>query len=318
MILEKVYSEIVSNMRDGVYFVNRETKIAFWNKAAEDITGYSSDEVIGKKCRETQLTHIDAEGNLICEIGCPLHSTIEDGQVRVNKVFAKHKDGHRIPISVNIYPVMEGASIVGAIEIFMPDSAAIYNNELIERLSDSAMNDHLTGLSNRRKIESFLESRLRDLKLFQNTFCMVFLDIDNFRNFNELYGHDVGDEILVKVSNILKASSREDDIIGRWGGEEFVGIFSIKNSIDAVRIAEKIRVLIEKTKVEKNNISLSVTASLGVTEALSIDTKESITKRADWLMYQSKQGGKNCVTTDVKYCLSIPKYCPDAAGTLSG
>jgi len=300
MNTENIYLSIINNVRDGVYIVNKDTKISFWNKAAENITGYAKEEVLGKRCNDTQLTHIDMTGCLICDNGCTLHSTLEDGQVRHNSVFAKHKDGYRIPVSVNIFPILEDGSIVGAIEIFMRSSTTVYQNDLIEKLSDSAMHDHLTGLSNRRKIESFLDYRLKELKLIQNSFCMVFLDIDDFRDFNTSYGHDIGDEVLINVSNIIKHSSREADIIGRWGGEEFVGIFSIKTPLDAVRIAEKIRLLIENTKIQKNILNLSVTASLGVTVALRNDTKESIVKRADWLMYQSKQNGKNCVTTDVE------------------
>jgi diguanylate cyclase (GGDEF)-like protein/PAS domain S-box-containing protein len=286
-------------MRDGVYFTNKDRIITLWNKAAEDITGYLKEDMLGKDCQETHLRHIDGEGHLICTAGCPLHHTLADGQQRKHNVFLKHKEGHRIPISVNVFPIKEEDKIVGVIEIFTPDSPNVYENDLIEQLSNSAMNDQLTGIPNRRKVENFLDFRFKEMKLFQNKFCVIFLDLDNFRVFNNTYGHDAGDAVLISVSKSIMHMIRSADLFGRWGGEEFIGIFVIKKDDDAVLLAEKIRALIEGTEITHEDMTLSVTASIGVTVADNDDTIETVVKRADEMMYQSKQNGKNRVSSDV-------------------
>lgn len=296
---EQLYLEIINNLCDGVYFVDIERRITFWNKAAEEITGYKKEEILGKCCQENLLNHIDKDGRPLCLLGCPLYASIIDGHQRKADVFLRHKDGHRIPILVNIFPMIEDNETVGAIEIFTTSSPTVYDDDLIERLSNMAMNDQMTGLANRKKIESYLEYKLREYKRFQNEFCLVFLDIDDFSSFNNTYGHEAGDAVLKSVAKSIKRSMRKSDIFGRWGGEEFVGVFEIKKDYEATLVAEKLRVLIEGSEVLHNGESLSVTASLGVTRVRDGDTIDSIIKRADSLMYQSKHKKKNCVTSDI-------------------
>lgn len=295
---ENLYLEIVNNLYDGVYFVDESRHITFWNTAAERITGYKKEEILGKTCQSNLLNHIDKEGRPLCILGCPLYATIIDGKQRKDEVFLRHKEGHRIPIIVNIFPITEDGKIIGAIEIFTPSSPIVYQDNLIEKLSNMAMNDRLTGIANRIKMESYLDYRLHELKRFQSKFCIVFLDIDNFGAFNNKYGHDMGDNILKSVTRSITRSTRESDLFCRWGGEEFVGAYEIKNDYDATLIAEKTRVLIAGSQVMHDGENLSVTASVGVTVAREDDTVESLIKRADDLMYQSKKKGKNCVSSD--------------------
>ena len=296
---EKLYLEILSNMREGAYFVDTDRRISFWNKAAENITGYASGMMLGKHCQNSPLKHIDNEGTLICDSGCPLHHTLMDGKVRSHYVFLKHSSGHRISVSLNTYPVSEDGKIVGAIEIFTPSSLVIYDDELITQLANSAMNDHLTGIPNRRMTESFLDLRLREMALYKSKICAIFLDIDNFKDFNNTYGHDAGDAVLKTVSKSIMGMTRNTDLFGRWGGEEFVGIFTIKDDCDTLLIGEKLRSMIENTEIKHEKQVLTVTASIGLTIARADDTVDSVVNRADELMYQSKKGGKNRFSTDV-------------------
>lgn len=296
---EKFYLEIINNLCDGVYFVDTERRITFWNTAAAEITGYKEKEMTGRYCHDNLLDHIDENGIPLCSHGCPLYSSILDGRQRKARIFLRHKDGYRKPVYVNIFPMTENKKTIGAIEIFTANSSVVYDDSLIERLSDLALNDPLTGLANRRKIESYLDFRLSELKRFKNQFCVVFLDIDNFRLFNNTYGHDLGDEVLKSVSKSIMLSMRKTDMFGRWGGEEFLGIFEVLNNEEAIHIAEKLRVLIANTQIPYGGENLSVTVSLGVTKAVEGDTVDTVVKRADALMYQSKKNGKNCVTADM-------------------
>lgn len=98
MTKEELYLSILDNIQDGVYYVDIHRKIKFWNKGAEQITGYQADEMLGLECSESKLNHIDEFGNHLCITGCPLFATNIDGVVRTERVFVRHKNGYRIPL----------------------------------------------------------------------------------------------------------------------------------------------------------------------------------------------------------------------------
>ena len=295
---EDLYFEIINNINDGIYFVNQERKIEFWNKAAEEISGYKAEEVIGQNCGENLLNHIDSEGKPLCIVGCPLYATMIDGEQRKTEVFFRHKDGHRVPVFVNIFPIKKDGKIVGAIEIFTPHSPVVYKDDLVEQLSNMAMSDSLTGLPNRRYLQSFLEFKANEHKRFHSQFAVMFMDIDDFRSFNNTYGHDAGDEVLKRIAETLKKNTRKTDLFGRWGGEEFLGIYTIKEPKDLLIIAEKVRMLVANTQIVYDNQPLFVTASIGITSFKEGDSIELLFERSDQLMYMSKTTGKNKSTTN--------------------
>lgn len=298
MLNEQLYLAIINNLCDGVYYVDLNRTILFWNKAAEEITGYSAEEIVGSQCQNTQLNHIDNEGRPLCLVGCPLFATLIDGKQRQANVFVRHKKGHRIPILVNIFPMREHGEIIGAIEVFTQNSPKVYEDDLVEQLSGIAMHDGLTGLPNRRYLESFLEYKLHECSRFGKECAVVFADIDDFSQFNNHYGHEAGDAVLINMAASLRQTVQKSDMIGRWGGEEFVGIFSVAKEYDAPILAEKFRQLVSNTEILHAGQPLSTTVSVGVTLATKNDTVQSIIDRADKLMYKSKEKGKNRVSAD--------------------
>lgn len=290
------YLDIINQLQDGIYFVDTKRKIQFWNRAAERITGYKAEEIIGKCCQDSGLNHIDGEGKMLCSLGCPLFSTLADGEHRQDQVFVRHRDGYRIPVRVNIFPIRHGEEIVGAVEIFTKESPEIFEDELIKSLSDIAMHDGLTGLPNRRYLESFLSYRFEEYRGFGREFAVLFADIDDFSHVNNCYGHDTGDCVLKNIAQSLRHSVRRNDLVGRWGGEEFVGIYAISTPSEIQMLAEHFCSLVENTEVIKDGESIRVTISVGITIICADDTAQSVVERADQLMYQSKRSAKHKVT----------------------
>lgn len=296
MEMEELYLNIINNLRDGIYFVDTERRILFWNKAAERITGYSAEEIVGKQCQNSALNHIDEEGRPLCLVGCPLFATLGDGQQRQDRVFVRHKDGYRIPIHVNIFPVRKDGQIIGAAEVFTQDCPTVYEDDLVEKLSNVAMHDQLTRLPNRRYLESFLHYKMEEFQRFGRPFAVLFADIDNFSRFNNEYGHDMGDAVLRNIAASIRRSVRNNDLVGRWGGEEYVGIYSGADSLDISIIGEKFRQLVRNTEVVSEGERLNVSVSVGITAVQPGDTMEALVERADSLMYRSKKEGKDRVT----------------------
>ena len=302
MAVNDFYNSILENLYEGIYFVDVDRTITFWNKGAELITGFYSDEIIGKHCNDNILNHVDENGNKLCLSGCPLHKSLMDGEERNAVVFLHHKDGHRVKIHTNITPLVENGKIIGGIEVFreisenkplMMEEKESYSKEELKVI---ALHDQLTGIPNRRYAESFLNAKINEYKDLGIALGLIFGDIDNFGNFNNTYGHELGDKVLKTVSNTMLNAIRKNDLIGRWGGEEFLVILPAIDYDELEKNAEKIRMLVENSILRENGAELHITISLGATMIKKEDYLQSLVKRADDLMYESKKSGKNRVT----------------------
>ncbi len=289
---------ILDNLFEGVYIIDKDKNIVYWNKSAENITGYSSTDIVGKQYCCNVLMHIDADGNTLCTDACPLAETLIDGKLREASVFLLHKDGYRIPVSLRVAPLLDkNSNIRGAVEIFKDNSACEQCSREIQELSNLVILDTLTGLRNRRFAENFFKTQLCQLQNGGSPFGVLFFDIDHFKQVNDEYGHDVGDKVLQNLSNTLLRGLRVSDVLIRWGGEEIIAIlFGDFTEEKLEKVANKLRILVEKSCVHTSNGLLSVTVSIGGTLALASDSTDSIIKRVDKLMYQSKANGRNCVT----------------------
>ncbi len=292
------YKNIVENINDGLYLVNQDRIIMYWNKAAEKITGFSADEVVGKSCADDILTHVDSNGNNLCCGLCPLAETIADGAPRQARVYLHHKNGQRIPVSIRSSRLLdEQGATLGGVELFT-DMSNVEANELrIKELEELALLDRLTQLANRHYLESELAARLQEKKRHNVPFGILFMDIDHFKQVNDRYGHAVGDQVLQLVARTMIANARPFDLYGRWGGEEFVGIIRNVSADNLEALGNRLRSLVAKSYLAIEGEKLFVTFSIGATLAQAQDTPASLIKRADKLLYQSKNAGRNCITT---------------------
>lgn len=160
-------------------------------------------------------------------------------------------------------------------------------NIMLESLS---VTDHLTQLFNRTRLDETLESEIDQASRYSRPFGLIMIDIDLFKAVNDSYGHQVGDQVLIELSNVLKTNSRKVDTVGRWGGEEFLIICPSTDSRGLLALAEKLRV-----KIGSYNFSTvgHKTASLGVTIYESGDTSHKMVARADEALYIAKRDGRN-------------------------
>lgn len=287
------------NMFDGLYMVDPERKIVYWNRAAEKITGYTAGEVVNSHCFDNILIHVDDAGNILCHGLCPLAATMRDGVAREAEVYLHHKDGHRLPVLIRVMPQHdENGNIVGAIELFADISARRSMLTRIEELDRLAFLDALTRLANRRYIEHEIESRFSEMRRQGPAFGLLFMDIDDFKRFNDTYGHQTGDAALKAVAGTLAANSRPFDVYGRWGGEEFMGIIRNTSLPELAVIGERMRALIGQSPLKTPAGLLRVTVSIGAAAASPEDTPKTLVERADRLMYESKRAGKNRLTVE--------------------
>lgn len=163
-------------------------------------------------------------------------------------------------------------------------------DRISKKYYEFSLTDALTNLHNRRKLDLIIEKEIKRHERSKQPLCLCILDIDNFKQINDNYGHIQGDLILQYVANTLKSSLREIDEVGRWGGEEFCIILPNTNKNDAMELLQNI-----KTKIRQNSCKIITTCSIGYSDYQNGDFASKLIKRADEAMYIAKQKGKNQV-----------------------
>ncbi len=299
-LAEQIYEEILDNMYEGLYLVDRDRRITYWNQGAEKITGFSSGEVVGCACRDNILNHVDAQGMPLCDSAlCPAERSMITKSSIEHTIYLRHKDGHRVAVSTRIAPIEDAeGNIVGAIELFTDNNATVEAQRKIEDLEKMALLDPLTQLGNRLHLEMHVQSSLSKMRRYGWAFGVLFIDVDGFKKINDHHGHDIGDRTLKMVSATMSNSLRSSDFLGRWGGDEFLAIVLNVGPDELLAIGNKLRALVERSAISVGRSFERVTVSVGATPADADDTMDTLLKRADSLMYRSKASGGNLVTMD--------------------
>jgi diguanylate cyclase (GGDEF)-like protein len=163
------------------------------------------------------------------------------------------------------------------------------------RLEDMATRDPLTRLSNRRHFWAQAEQRAAQGPGGE-PMVLLLVDVDHFKSINDMHGHAVGDEVLVGVAECLRACCRDHDVVARWGGEEFLLLLTRTDLAGGLVVAERIRGSIASQRLAASQPELSVTVSLGATQAQEGEALNAGIARADTALYRSKKAGRDRVT----------------------
>ncbi len=256
------------------------------------ISGYTKEELLGKSHRIVK--HPDMPKELYEE----LWNTITQDKTWSGEIKNLKKDGGYYWVKANITPIFEKDKKVGYTAIRQD----ITDKKIIEEIS---ITDGLTQIFNRRHFNDTFPKVLSSAKRNNDLVCFLLMDIDHFKQYNDNYGHQAGDDVLIKFSICLKENlNRVDDMAFRLGGEEFGIVFKADDTSKAFEFANKIRIKIEEMKMVHNFSSAGkvVTASMGLVCIEPNETKEmdDIYKEADDLLYKSKESGRNKVSANTK------------------
>ena len=275
---------------NGVVITNKQGVIEYVNPAFTRITGYHPDEVIG------QNPKILKSGEHSLEFYADLWKTIQQGDVWRGEMTNRKKDGSLYWEYQTITPVKdENGTITHFVAIKENVTERKQAEQELERL---AMTDPLTGLANRRtffdqarEFFSFAPHPIGQLSVFM-------LDIDQFKNVNDQYGHAAGDEVLQEIANRLNLSLRPGDLIGRYGGEEFAILLPRTESRIALQIAERLRLAVAGSPIETQQGVISITVSIGICRSGdSPSSLDDLLRCADEALYEAKRTGRNrCVS----------------------
>lgn len=168
-------------------------------------------------------------------------------------------------------------------------SRVIAEKEAITKL---AHRDTLTQIYNRSKLNILLSTTLRNAYVYNEPFTIILFDIDYFKKINDMYGHNVGDMVLIQLASLVKSQLRSNDTFARWGGEEFIILSEGSVGKDATYLASRLRQTIEAFAFDEID---GITCSFGVSQYQSGDTETTLLKRADDALYKAKENGRNKV-----------------------
>ncbi len=292
-----IYKNLLDSISDGICIVDQNGVITYWNKGAEALTGYKDSELVGRRCRGSLLMYVDGHGSSSCERGCLAIKSLKDGGAHTMEVYARHKEGYRVPVVVRTAPIKNAeGQIVGAVEEIRDNSSKVEYTHKIEDLERCALLDPLTGVMKKFGVEMNLRSVFGVMHRYGWSYGVFFVDLDDFKKINEIHGRDVGNNVLKMVAKTLTNSVRAVDVVGRWGGEEFIVIAMNVSEDHLHSIANKIRALIAQSGLSVGSEVVRVTASVCATMVLPNDTVSTLLKRIERLMEHSRSAGSDCVS----------------------
>jgi diguanylate cyclase (GGDEF)-like protein/PAS domain S-box-containing protein len=289
-----VYKVLLDQVTDGVCIVDLERRILYWNEGAFHQTGYEAREVIGRCCPEYGLCHVNSNGNKSCLNNCPIAASLADGRSNQMEILLRHKQGRRVPVISRVQPLRAtDGSIVGAVQMFSDDTAEQDARREVEEMGRLAFVDQVTQLPNRRFVQMSLQTALNEYHVHTEPFGVLLIDLDRFKAINDHFGHATGDHALLEVAKTLARTLRPTDIVGRWGGDEFIAVVHHVNKEILADLAARCSTVVAQTLFTSFNGSpVSLSVSIGCTLALPDDTAESLINRADDLMYQNKTSAR--------------------------
>lgn len=284
--IEKL-SKVVEQIDDSVVITDKAGTITYVNQAFCDHTGYLKSEVLGEN---PSLFKSDKHDDKFYE---GLWRTILDGDIFRGMIVNIKKNGDLYYENKTITPLKDDKNhIIGFVSSGKDVTEETLLYQEIERM---ATIDKLTGLCNRHKFEELFALEAEKSIRFSLPLSIILIDIDHFKSVNDTYGHDVGDEVLKCLADILQESIRKIDIVARWGGEEFLVLCSGTDLNQTRKLAEKLCKVVESASFPTIG---HVTISLGVSTFKKHDTFSKLFKDADRGLYHAKERGRNQVGLD--------------------
>lgn len=275
-------TKVFESLKDAVVILDIENNVVNFNKSAKMII----PELGNTEDKKNNIQYIFEKYPQLLEV---IKSSVEcSGEqcIRNNKG-AKY-------YAFSISTIYDNKTKIGRTLVF---NDVTEQRKLMMRLSELASIDELTKLYNRRYFYERCKTEINKAKTYSKSLSLIILDLDHFKKINDSYGHYIGDQILKHISDICRKSLRETDIIARYGGEEFAILLPGLGRMEAVKIAERLRVQIYNNPYEMSGININLTSSFGVCgfSTMSEDELSDVMIKADRALYKAKEDGRNRV-----------------------
>jgi len=295
----EVYRAALENLQTGLYLVDQEQKILFWNDGAERVTGYLRQEVVGRFCRDNLLAP-DLDRRSILQDGSnSLAPVLSDGKSITAETCLRHKAGHRVPVRIRAVPIRnkEGA-IIGAAESFEESQSASDFDHAQAKLAGHNWFDVMSGVFTRRLTLLFLRENVEAFEEHLKPFSVLCVQVDRMDTLKAKYGLGVIAGALGAVARTLGNGLHPADFVGCLSEGKYLAILAECDGAQARKAAERLRRLVSSSKVQWWGDEVSLTASWGGTGAKPGDTRETILERAEKALARSIAAGGDCITVE--------------------
>jgi diguanylate cyclase (GGDEF)-like protein len=281
----------ILNSTDDIMFITDFKSISFSNKKFKDFFAIRSEEEF--------KTLYDNASNMFLNHEGYLHNQLKSKHESFSDLITKTQEEDRVVLlnnqsneqkSFNISVSKISNDYINNYLITLTDITKMKEKE--SKIKQKVYIDGLTGVYNRTKFDEIFKSEFNRVKRYPSKLSLAIIDIDNFKSFNDKYGHLIGDEVLIMLAEKINSQLRLSDTFARWGGEEFVILFPETSQKEAFMICEKLRVSIA---LFSHPVAGSVTVSFGVTQLKNDDTINTMFKRCDEALYLAKNQGRNRV-----------------------
>lgn len=261
-------------------------RVLYVNPAFTEMTGWVAQEIIGRTPRVLQGEDTDPQALR------RLREALKEGRSFDTRAVNYRRDGTAFTLEWRTAPMRDASGRITHYIAIQRDVTA--EKRLMSRLQHLADFDDLTAVHTRRPAESALKAEFERVERHGVPLAVIMLDIDNFKPVNDEHGHACGDNVLQQMTRLISRRLRENDLLARWGGEEFLVVLPHTAFEGAQEVAEAVRALVEQAVFVDR---VGITLSLGVAAHKPGDTLESLLERADEAVYAAKAAGRNRVVT---------------------
>lgn len=293
----EIYQTVLEGLETGVYIVDRNRRIRFWNEGAEEITGYLRQDVVGHFLRDHLLATGDNAKDLDSDPDDPINLVFRDGKPSVKDVSILHKGGYRVPIVLRTNPIRNSRGmVVGAAESFEKNRSASDWNRRQSGFADFGCLDVLTGVAAQSLMEAQLRENLISFAEHHIPFGILLVQVDHLDTFRASRGPGVVLSILRIVAQSLENCVRPTDVVGCWGENQFIAILMECKESEVALVGERVRRMISRSEIEWWGDKFSVTSPVGGAGCRAGDKAELLVARAEASLKESISKGGNCVT----------------------
>jgi diguanylate cyclase (GGDEF)-like protein/PAS domain S-box-containing protein len=292
----EIFRVVLENLQTGVYFVDRDQKILFWNQGAEKITGYLRQEVVGCFCRDNILALGDGNKSVLADAAESIAGVLRDGKATISEVSLRHKAGHRIFVRLRAVPIRNAhGTIIGAAESFDESLSASDWDRRQRRLADYGCLDETSGVLSKGVTLAHLRENLATFAEHRVPFSILCIEVDQMDHMRATYGLAVLGSILHVVGQTIENSLRPTDFLGRVAENRFLAILTECGPADIEKTARRVKKMVSTSEIKWWGDEWSVTASFGGATVQTGDTCESVLERAEKSLAESIASGGNHV-----------------------
>ncbi len=294
----EIFQSVLETLQTGIYLVDRNRRIRFWNEGAERITGHLRQDVVGRFLRDHLLATSDQAKKTESDPADPINLVFRDGKPSITDVSILHKDGYRVSVVLRTIPIRNAhGTVVGAVESFDKNQSAFDRMRRQARFADFGCLDEVTGIPSRKFMETQLRENLTTFAEHNIPFGILVFQVDGMDQFRSRRGPGIVPTILRVVAQAVENCLRPTDLVGRWSEQLFLAVLMECKESEVTRVGERVRNIVGQSEIAWWGDAFSVTCAFGGAGTRLGDSLEQLVERAEKSLQDSVVRGGNCVTT---------------------